>query len=132
MESKGTLNLYSRAYPSHRILSKPTMLSTTTNFLTHSATYQPNRFTHHVALHLCMDRNKPIKFQAVVNHHLHQKLLSVHDLAQRYGRVTFIATYGRILNSTCSPVSLLAIAPYKGHQYQVRGTVLRHISARMV
>lgn len=89
--------------------------------VTHTTDTTQNPCAHHGILQLSPIRsNQTIHKQVVANPHLKQQLLSVRDLAHRYGTVTFTANKGYIINNKRKRHTVLAIAAWNGSNYALK------------
>lgn len=123
------ISLDSGAHPSHITNPNTTMTPLTTHTLTQSATNQMSKCTHYDLMRIRLPSNNMLLTLAVANRHIKHNLLSVHDLAARYGHVTFTAKAGYVINTRSDKPIIIAKAHWRNNQYQITATLLDHTKA---
>eukprot|EP00178_Gracilaria_changii_P023027 TRINITY_DN68_c0_g1_i13.p1 TRINITY_DN68_c0_g1~~TRINITY_DN68_c0_g1_i13.p1 ORF type:complete len:1094 (-),score=78.92 TRINITY_DN68_c0_g1_i13:769-4050(-) len=91
------------------------------------------RCTHHGNIRI-LPHNSPhtLTTYAVSNKHLKHNLLSVNDLANRYGLVLFTPRQGYIINTQTKPPKIVAEASWTNNQYQLSGKVSNAYTSRTI
>ena len=129
-DPNGKFILDSGAHPTHITSPTPDMNPITTPTLTTTATNQQSQSTHRgiIKIHT-KENNDPLRTFAVANPAIKQNLVSVHDLASRYGLVTFTANKGTVYDTRKAPTKIVAIAPWVNNRYELTKTATRdHIA----
>lgn len=117
----GKFTLYSGANVSHVTIPAPGMKIFSTPLLTTNANNQQTKCSHYGMLRIHLPKsNRTLKTHVVANCQVKHNLLSVHDIAQRYGLVSVTSNKGYILDTTRHHPSRIATAPWNGTQYRLR------------
>ena len=82
----------------------------TTRMTTNTATSSTSSATHVGTLQIKTNRNKILKLPAVANPDITQNLISVHDIARKYGASFFRPHTAEVVNTETIPSTVLATA----------------------